>query len=85
MTTTANGLLTSDNLIRATGPFAIMAGLIFAGIQPVHPPDFVSSVDEVVATERQLLYVAATRARDRLFVSGVEPASELLEELARRA
>ena len=37
-------LLTADNLIRATGPFAIMAGLIFAGIQPIHPPDFVSSV-----------------------------------------
>ena len=37
-------LLTADNLIRATGTFAIMAGLIFAGIQPIHPPDFVSSV-----------------------------------------
>jgi len=46
MTTTnaTNRLLTADNLIRATGPFAIMAGLIFAGIQPIHPPDFVSSV-----------------------------------------
>ncbi len=38
-------------------------------------------LDEVVATERQLLYVAATRARDRLWVSGVNPASEFLEEL----
>lgn len=36
--------ITSDNLIRATGPFAIVAGLIFAGIQPIHPPDFVASV-----------------------------------------
>jgi superfamily I DNA/RNA helicase len=36
-------------------------------------------LDEVIATERQLLYVAATRARDRLFVSGVEPGSEFLE------
>lgn len=44
MTTTANRLLTADNLIRASGPFAIMAGLIFAGIQPIHPPDFVGSV-----------------------------------------
>ncbi len=41
---TTNRLLTADSLIRATGPFAIMAGLIFAGIQPIHPPDFVSSV-----------------------------------------
>lgn len=36
--------ITTDGLIRATGPLAIMAGLIFAGIQPIHPPDFVASV-----------------------------------------
>jgi hypothetical protein len=36
--------ITSDSVIRATGPFAILAGLIFAGIQPIHPPDFVASV-----------------------------------------
>lgn len=39
-------------------------------------------LDEVIATERQLFYVAATRARDRLFVSGVRPGSEFLEDLA---
>jgi len=38
-------------------------------------------LDEVVATERQLLYVAATRARDHLFISGVAPSSEFLEDL----
>jgi hypothetical protein len=38
-------------------------------------------LDEVIATERQLLYVAATRARDRLFVSGIKPGSEFLEDL----
>lgn len=37
-------------------------------------------LNEVVATERQLLYVAATRARDRLWISGVSPASEFVEE-----
>lgn len=36
--------INTDTLIRATGPFAIAAGLIFAGIQPIHPPDFVASV-----------------------------------------
>ncbi len=41
---TTNQLITPDNLVRATGPFAILAGLIFAGIQPIHPPDFVASV-----------------------------------------
>ena len=38
-------------------------------------------LDEVYATERQLLYVAATRARDRLLISGVRPASEFLANL----
>lgn len=38
-------------------------------------------LDEVITTERQLLYVACTRARDRLFVSGVEPGSEFLDDL----
>lgn len=39
-------------------------------------------LQEVYDTERQLLYVACTRARDRLFVSGVEPASEFLGDLS---
>lgn len=39
-------------------------------------------LEEVYSTERHLLYVACTRARDRLFVSGVKPASEFLDDLA---
>ncbi len=39
---------------------------------------------DVYDTERQLLYVACTRARDRLLVSSVEPASEFLDDLRRR-
>jgi superfamily I DNA/RNA helicase len=42
-------------------------------------------LQEVYDTERQLLYVACTRARDRLFVSGVEPASEFLGDLNTRS
>ena len=38
-------------------------------------------LDEVFATERQLLYVAATRARDRLMISGVGPVSEFLTDM----
>ena len=38
-------------------------------------------LDEVYATERQLLYVAATRARERLMISGVRPGSEFLGDL----
>ena len=44
MTTTTKQLITAENLIRATGPFAIAAGLVFAGIQPIHPPDYLPSV-----------------------------------------
>ncbi len=43
-------------------------------------PDEVD-LDDVYETERQLLYVACTRARDRLWVSGVNPASEFLSDL----
>lgn len=35
---------TAQDLMRWSGLAAIAAGLIFAGIQPVHPPDTVSSV-----------------------------------------
>ena len=38
-------------------------------------------LQEVYNTERQLLYVACTRARDRLSISGVEPASEFLDDV----
>jgi hypothetical protein len=33
-------------------------------------------LDDIYDTERQLLYVACTRARDRLMVSSVQPGSE---------
>jgi UvrD-like helicase family protein len=38
-------------------------------------------LDDVYETERQLLYVACTRARDRLMVSCVSPGSEFLADL----
>ena len=37
-------------------------------------------LEEVYDTERHLLYVACTRARDFLFVTGVSPVSEFLED-----
>jgi len=40
-----------------------------------------SDLEEVYNTERHLLYVACTRARDHLWVSGVNPASEFLDDL----
>lgn len=38
-------------------------------------------LDDIYETERQLLYVACTRARDRLLVTGVAPGSEFLKDL----
>ena len=43
-----------------------------------------ADLEEVYSTERHLLYVACTRARDRLLVTGVEPASEFLDDLRGR-
>lgn len=42
-----------------------------------------AELDEVFETERQLFYVACTRARDHLLVSGVKPASEFFSDLSR--
>ncbi len=42
-----------------------------------------SDLEEVYQTERHLLYVACTRARDHLLVSGVKPGSEFLEDMRR--
>jgi superfamily I DNA/RNA helicase len=40
-----------------------------------------ADLEDVYNTERHLLYVACTRARDHLLVTGVEPGSEFLIDL----
>lgn len=40
-----------------------------------------ADLEDVYDTERHLLYVACTRARDCLLVTGVDPASEFLDDL----
>jgi ATP-dependent exoDNAse (exonuclease V) beta subunit len=42
-------------------------------------------LEEIYASERHLLYVACTRARDHLLVTGVEPASEFLGDFRKSA
>ena len=42
-----------------------------------------ADLQEVYDTERHLLYVACTRARDQLLVTSVEPASEFLDDLRK--
>jgi superfamily I DNA/RNA helicase len=40
-----------------------------------------ADLEEVYNTERHLLYVACTRARDRLWISGIDPVSEFLDDM----
>jgi superfamily I DNA/RNA helicase len=40
-----------------------------------------ADLDEVYNTERHLLYVACTRAREHLLVTGIDPVSEFVEDL----
>jgi superfamily I DNA/RNA helicase len=42
-----------------------------------------AELDEIYETERRLLYVAATRAREHLLLTGVAPVSEYLADFAR--
>jgi superfamily I DNA/RNA helicase len=44
-----------------------------------------ADLQEVYDTERRLLYVACTRARDLLLVTSVEPASEFLDDMRSRS
>lgn len=42
-----------------------------------------ADLEEVYDTERHLLYVACTRARDHLLITGVEPVSEFLDDFRK--
>lgn len=42
-----------------------------------------SELEEVYQTERHLLYVACTRARDYLLVTGIDPVSEFLDDMEK--
>jgi hypothetical protein len=41
---TGGPAITATGLIRASGLFAVFAGLVYAGIQPIHPADVLASV-----------------------------------------
>ncbi len=42
-----------------------------------------ADLEEVYNTERHLLYVACTRARDHLLVTGVAPVSEFVDDFLK--
>lgn len=76
------------------GPMHLAKGLEFRAVAVIACDDEIlplqdrieavsddSDLEEVYQTERHLLYVACTRARDHLLVTGVDPASEFLDDL----
>jgi hypothetical protein len=65
---------------RAVAVMACDADLLPLGRRLLEATDE-TALEEIYATERHLLYVACTRARDRLFISGVNPVSEFLQDL----
>jgi len=78
----------------SVGTMHLAKGLEFRGVAVIACDDEVvplqsriedvgddADLEEVYNTERHLLYVACTRARDYLLVSGIEPGSEFLDDL----
>ncbi|MDB5211037.1 MAG: hypothetical protein JWQ30_1864 [Sediminibacterium sp.] len=59
--------LTSTHLYRYAGASAIVAGLIFAGIQPIHPPDILSSV----TTDKWAFIISLKLAMCFLFLTAI--------------
>ena len=85
-------LTTADHI--AVGPMHLAKGLEFRAVAVVacdadalpclsRVKEIGDSADleDVYTTERHLLYVACTRARDHLLISGCAPASEFLDDL----
>ena len=83
---------TSDRV--AVGAMHLAKGLEFRAVAVVACDDVIlpmqsrienvtdqADLEDTYSTERHLLYVACTRARDHLLVTGVEPASEFLDDL----
>src|SRR4029078_8435428 len=81
-----------------TGPMRVAKGLEFRSVAVMACDEGILPLDERVAdaadeaelddiyeTERRLLYVAGTRAREHLLLTGVAPVSEYLADLQATA
>lgn len=90
--TAIGGLPTADAIV--TAPMSLAKGLEFRAVVVMACDEGVLPLDERVAdaadeaelddiyeTERRLIYVACTRAREHLLVTGVEPVSPYLADL----
>ena len=65
--------------VRVAGPFTVESLIPLQ--QRIETVGDDADLQEVYDTERHLLYVACTRARDHLLITSVEPASEFLDDL----
>jgi hypothetical protein len=59
--------ITTSNLIRCSGLALVPAGIVFAGIQPIHPPDVVESV----TTQAWTIITSLKTAMCMLFLVGI--------------
>src|SRR5207302_6138843 len=59
--------ITTSNLVRFSGLALVPAGIVFAGIQPIHPPDVVESV----ATSTWAIITSLKFAMCLLFMVGI--------------
>jgi superfamily I DNA/RNA helicase len=88
------GIAGADEMV--TAPMSLAKGLEFRavvvmacdeGILPLDErvPDAAdeAELDDIYETERRLLYVACTRARDHLLLTGVIPTSEYLADFTQ--
>ncbi|MGH6811624.1 MAG: hypothetical protein ACREDM_04545 [Methylocella sp.] len=79
----------TDSLARLTGDAqkAVKTTAFDLQLNPANPGMSFHKLDkaqeEVYDTERHLLYVACTRARDHLLVTGVDPVSEFLDDIMK--
>ncbi len=67
MTATGKTSFSASALVRSTGLAAIGAGLIFSGIQPIHPPDLLASV----TTDAWAIIIGLKLAMCLLFLVGI--------------
>ena len=64
---TNNRRMPTARLLRLTGLAALLGGIIFAGIQPIHPPDFLPSV----TTDAWVIITSLKLAMCFLFLAGI--------------
>ena len=73
------GLAGADEI--ATAPMSLAKGLEFRAVADAADE---AELDDIYETERRLLYVACTRAREHLLLTGVTPTSEYLVDFTSR-